>query len=325
VQLGLNADAGVVLVADLGATHSRVEVSDLAGRPLAEQAMDMPIADGAETVLHEVERMFEDLLVAADRDHSAVRGIGIGVPGPVEFAAGRTINPPIMPGWHGYPIRDRFIEAYGAPTLVDNDVNIMALGEHWATHPNVDDLLFVKIGTGIGSGLILGGRLHRGAQGAAGDIGHIPAGPESMPCRCGNLGCLEASAGGGALAARLEKAGYQTQNSRDVVALVQAGNREAVQAVREAGRLIGGVLASTVNLLNPSVIVIGGDMARAGEHLLAGIREFVYRRSTALSTGHLQILTSRLGERAGIVGAAAMAIEHVLAPTMVDQLVSTPQ
>lgn len=318
-MLGFNSEAGVVLVADLGATHSRLAVSDLAARPLAETRLEMDIGEGPEAVLGKVEAAFEQLLQTAGVPDERVGGIGVGVPGPVEFAAGRAVNPPIMPGWHGYPIRDRLADRFSVPVLVDNDVNIMALGEHWVMDPAPPDLVFVKVGTGIGSGLILGGKLHRGAQGAAGDMGHVQiATEEPVLCACGNTGCLEAAAGGRALAAQLAAKGYPTRNSRDVVALARDGNPDAVQAVREAGRLIGRVLAATVNLVNPGVIVVGGDVAQAGEQLLAGIREVVYRRSTALSTSRLQIVPSELGDRAGITGAAAMVIEHILAPATLE-------
>jgi predicted NBD/HSP70 family sugar kinase len=316
--LGFNPDAGIVLVADLGATHSRLAVSDLAGEPLEELSADLDIAQGPDIVLDWVAAGFAELISAARRSQNDVRGIGIGVPGPIEFAAGRAVNPPIMPGWHDYPIRNRFVDAYGVPVLVDNDVNIMALGEHWVMTPTVNDFLFVKVGTGIGSGLMLGGSLQRGALGAAGDIGHVMAGGADVLCRCGNVGCLEASAGGAALARDLAANGHATSNGRDVVALVRAGNHDAIQAVREAGRLLGRVLASTVNLLNPAMIMIGGDLAEAGEQLLAGVREVVYQRSTALATSTLQIKAATLGDRAGITGAAAMVIEDVLAPQSID-------
>ena len=225
-----------------------------------------------------------------------------------------------MPGWDGYDIRGRFGDIYDCPVLVDNDVNIMALGEHWVRNDAPDDFIFVKVGTGIGSGLILGGVLQRGAKGTAGDIGHIRAGSGDVVCRCGNRGCLEASAGGGALAQQLAEQGFATENSRDVVALARAGNRDAVRAIRDAGRLVGEVLAAVVNLLNPAVIVIGGDVADAGEHLIAGIREVVYRRSTALSTSDLRITPSSLGDRAGITGAAAMAIERLVSPSYINEV-----
>ena len=317
-MLEFNAQSGIVLVADLGATHSRLAVCDLDANPLAEMCRDLDIADGPEAVLSWVLSSFVDLTAEVGRTTDDVRGIAIGVPGPVDFVAGRAVHPPIMPGWDGYDIRDRFSERYGVPVLVDNDVNIMALGEYWVMSPKVDDFIFVKVGTGIGSGLIVGGRIQRGARGAAGDIGHVQAGSASVVCRCGNPGCLEASAGGAAIARDLASKGYDATGGRDVVALVQAGNQDAIQAVRAAGRLIGSVLAAVVNLLNPAVISVGGDVAEAAQQLLAGIRETVYQRSTALSTNELQITTGSLGDRAGIIGAAALVIEHMFDPESVD-------
>lgn len=316
--LGFDTRSGVVLVADLGATHSRLAVCDLAANPLAEARLDIDIADGPDPVLSWVLKTFEELTTEAGRNAGDVRGIGIGVPGPVDLSAGRAAHPPIMPGWDDWPIQDRFVECYGVPVLVDNDVNIMALGEHWVMDPKVDDFVFVKVGTGIGSGLILDGRLHRGARGAAGDIGHVQAGSANVMCRCGNPDCLEASAGGAAIARALRELGHNAAGSSDVVALVQAGNYDAIQAVRAAGRLIGSVLAAMVNLLNPAVIAIGGDLAEAGQQLLAGIRETVYQRSTALSTNELRITTGSLGDRAGIIGAAALVIDHIFDPEAVD-------
>jgi len=168
----------------------------------------------------------------------------------------------------------------------------------------------------------LGGRLHRGANGAAGDLGHVRAAGDEVVCRCGNNGCLEAAAGGAALAAELSSLGLSAHDSRDVVRLVSEGNKDAVRAVRGAGRLIGRVLASMVNLLNPSVIMIGGDLASAGQQLLAGIREVVYQRSTTLSTTELKITTSSLGDRAGVTGAAAMVIDHILTPHAIDSVLA---
>jgi predicted NBD/HSP70 family sugar kinase len=319
-MLTFNRDAGVVLVADLGATHSRIGVSDLAGSPLAETSAAMDIADGPEIVLAWVQEQFVELLQQLGRDADAVRGIGIGVPGPVAFDTGQAVNPPIMPGWDGFSIPDWFGERYDALVLVDNDVNIMALGEYWVHWRHVEHLLFVKAGTGIGCGIVAGGRIHRGAQGAAGDIGHIRlSGHEHVVCRCGNMGCLEAVAGGRALAEQLTAEGVEAADSRAVVELVRAGNAQAVRAVREAGRGLGAILAGAVNFFNPSVIVIGGDLGEAYEQVLAGIREVTFQRSLPLATRDLQTVPSRLGDRAGVVGAAVMVIERVLAPEAIDE------
>lgn len=316
--LAFNSDRGVVLAADVGATHSRFAVSDLNSEPIVETTVDLPVSDGPDAVLGVAESSFDALLDQTGRSTADIAGVGIGVPGPVDFTAGRAVHPPIMFGWHDYPIRERFSDQYGVTTLVDNDVNIMALGEYWSIGRSVEDLLFVKVGTGIGSGLILGGHLHRGARGAAGDIGHIQAGATDVVCRCGNTGCLEASAGGSALAGQLKAMGYDTANSRDVVDLVETGNADALRVLREAGRLIGEALSSVVNLLNPELVVIGGDLARPGQTLVAAVREVVYQRSLPLSTANLRIQESPLGDRAGVIGAAALVLDHVLHPDEVD-------
>ncbi|WP_436839199.1 ROK family protein [Nonomuraea angiospora] len=319
-----NKSARIVLAADLGATHARLAVTDLAATMLAEQEVEMPIARGPEAVLTWLVDTFRELLTECDRRLADVCGVGVGLPGPVEHDTGKPVNPPIMPGWDGFPVPDWLGARLGVPVLVDNDVNMMALGEYWAGRSGAEHLIYVKIGTGIGCGIISGRSLHRGAQGAAGDIGHIrvPSSEENVVCRCGNVGCLEAVAGGAALAARLHAAGRETADSRDVVRLVRAGNTEAIQLVRQAGREVGVVLASIVNFFNPAVILIGGDLAGAGEHLLAGLREVIYSRSLPLATQHLSIRVSELGDRAGVVGAAVMMIEHMLSPEAVDQALS---
>jgi predicted NBD/HSP70 family sugar kinase len=321
-MFAFNRDAGVVLAADLGATHSRLAITDLGGEVLVEDAQEIAISEGPEAVLSWLEKTFDGLLDQVGRAHSDVRGVGVGVPGPVEFATGTPVAPPIMPGWDGYRVSDRLADHFGAPTLVDNDVNIMALGEHWKAWRAYDHLLFVKVGTGIGCGIITDGRIHRGAQGAAGDIGHIHVPGNEEICRCGNRGCLEAVAGGGAMAARLRSLDIEAQNSRDVVRHVRDGRPEAMQLVRQAGRELGEVLAASVNFFNPGVIVIGGDIAHADEHLLAGVREVVYQRAVPLGTRSLRIVRSALDDRAGVIGAAVMVIEHVLAPDVVDRMLA---
>jgi predicted NBD/HSP70 family sugar kinase len=315
-RFAFNEDAGLVLAADLGATHSRLAVTNLGGDVLAEDRGDIRIATGPEAVLGWVDERFGAMLREAGRSADDVTGIGIGVPGPVEHANGRPRNPPIMPGWDGYPIPDRFSERFGVPVLVDNDVNIMALGEHWSHWPDIDQMLFVKVGTGIGCGIVAEGTIHRGAEGAAGDIGHIRVATaedaDDVVCSCGNVDCLEALAGGRAMAEQLRAAGYEVETARGVVELARAGEPAAVQLVRESGRLVGEVLAAAVNFFNPSVIVVGGDVAEAHEQLLAGVREVVYQRSLPLATRHLRVVRSQLADRAGVIGAAVMVIEDLL-------------
>jgi predicted NBD/HSP70 family sugar kinase len=318
-SLVFNPASGVVLAADLGVTHARLGVTDLDGNVLAELADDLEIARGPEHVLDVVGDQLSELLRQAGKDLTDVRGVGVGVPGPVEFATGRPVSPPIMPGWDGYAIPDHLMARFDVPILVDNDVNIMAVGEHWTNWRAERNFLFVKVGTGIGCGIIAASTIYRGEQGAAGDIGHIRVpGHEDVICECGNTGCLEAVAGGRALARAAREIGFEARNSRDVVALARAQNVQILRLVRQSGRVLGEVLSGLVNAFNPSVIVIGGDVAEAHEQLFAGVREVVYQRATPLATQHLEIARSTLGDRAGTLGAAALAIEHVLSPEVVD-------
>ena len=282
-MLAFNRDAGVVLAGDLGATHSRVAVTDLAGEVLAQDVHDIAVAEGPEVVLAWLEETFDRLLLEIGRASEDVRGIGVGLPGPVEFAAGRPVSPPIMPGWNLYPVGERLGERFSAPALVDNDVNIMASASTGRTGETKSSSCSSRSGAGSVRASSPTAACTEASDGAAGDIGHIHLPDhDDVICRCGNLGCLEAIAGGAALATRLRDLGVDASTGRDVVAQVLHGQQDAVRLIRQAGHAIGGVLATCVNMLNPAVIVIGGDMAGAGEPLLAGIREVVYRRSLPL-------------------------------------------
>jgi predicted NBD/HSP70 family sugar kinase len=318
VLLEFNHRHGVVLVADLGATHGQMAVLDLAGRPLAELSAELRIADGPQPVLDWVGERFATLLTEAGCSASAVRGIGIGVPGPVEFETGRVHQPPIMPGWDAYPIVDHVRKRFDVPVLVDNDANLMALGEHVAHHRDCPAMVLVKVATGIGAGVIANGSVYRGIDGGAGDIGHVRLhGHDGARCMCGSYGCLAAVASGGALAQQLTAHGVPTASSREFFGRVAAGHPEATRLARAAGQLLGEVLATVVCLINPGVLVIAGDLAE--NHFVAGVREMLYQRALARATRHLQVTTSQLRERAGVVGAHAMVMESVYAPEAVDR------
>ncbi len=328
-RLTFRADGGHVLVADLGATSIDVAVTSLDGKILAHHAEPAQIEAGPERCLDRVEVLFDSLLRTTERLPGRLWGVGIALPGPVEFDTGRPISPPIMPGWDDYAVRERFAERYGAPVWVDNDVNVLALGE-WrsgiaAGHDNV---VVVKIGTGIGAGIISDGRLHRGAQGSAGDVGHIQVSDDpAVVCRCGNIGCLEALAGGGAIGRAGEAAARDGRSARlrvaldqhgsvtaeDVARAASAGDPIAVALLQVAGRRVGQMLAGIVNFFNPSLIVIGGGVANSPDQLLAAIRESIYRRSLPLATRELQIHRSSLGGQAGVIGASSMVVDQLFA------------
>lgn len=320
-QFAFRADAAVVVAVDMGATRLRMGITDLSGRILAHREFVFDIAAGPDAVLSIVERVAVEQLGEIGRERSEVAAVGIGIPGPVEFATGRPINPPIMPGWSGFDIHAWGERVFRAPTVVDNDVNVMALGERTFAWSGVDDFLFIKVSTGIGAGTLAGGMLRRGVNGAAGDIGHAPISRlPDVTCTCGNRGCLEAIASGVAIARALRDKGYHVTTALDVVELTRSGNVDAIHAVRQAGRDIGEILTVAVALLNPAVIAIGGSLAQVAEHLIAGIREVVYSRSVPLSTENLTIVPSRVGSDAGLHGASRLASDVALSPQRVNQL-----
>jgi glucokinase len=324
-QFALNVTGHSVLAADVGASHVRVAISDLAGSVIAEELEELDIAHGPVVVLDRVRSIGSTLLESVGDVAGQLLAVGVGLPGPVEHATGRPINPPIMPGWDRFDVAGTLGEHFGVPVLVDNDVNIMALGERELAWPDVDDLMFVKVATGIGAGVISGGSLQRGAQGTAGDLGHVyvSRGAETF-CRCGNRGCLEAVASGSAIARQLATEGAdEVHSSTDVVELVRRGNIDAIQAVRQAGRDLGEVLTTCVSLMNPSTIIIGGALSAAGEFLIAGVREAIYTRAMPFATQHLQITQSRIGADAAIAGAGVLAIQFALSRERVDAMVAS--
>ena len=316
-RLALNPQGGFVLVADLGVRGAHLAVVDLSQRVHAHTHVDIDVADGPDPVLDTVEAQLAKLRGTV-RGGGPVRAAVIGVPGPVDGRHGVPVRPPIMPGWHGYPVTARLRRTFGCPVQLENDVNLRALGEARALPADQSPLLFVKVGTGIGGGLITqAGALHHGADGAAGDIGHIRVrGAPEIRCVCGNVGCIEAVASAAAIARRLGGesgvSGTVAATIDDVRALVSRGDPTAVGLVREAAGLIGEVVATLVHFYNPARVTIGGSVAAASDELLAGIRAVVYQVALPLATRNLVLANSVLGEYAGVAGATVLGIEQAL-------------
>lgn len=320
--LDLNRDFAVVLSADIGEQHIRVAVTDLQPRILTEISETFDILRGPAVVLNWIEEQFEVLLSKIGKTTGDVLGIGIGLPAPVDYANGRVVGPSVMVGWDNFEIRQHLEERFGVPVYAENDVNLLALSDHRQRRTNVSEMVFVKVGTGIGSGIITEGRLYRGAQGAAGDIGHIQFAREPAPlCRCGKIGCVEARAAGWAIARELRKEGIEAHTARDVTRLVEFGQPLAIHLVRESGRILGEVMTSLVSILNPQMIVIGGTLAIANDHLLAGIRELVYKRSLPLATRELELVISPPDPDAGIMGAAILVVEEQMKAQNVEMVI----
>lgn len=318
VQLAFDDRSPTVLTADLGATHGRLAVCTPAGEVLRERVIDTEVARGPERVLGRVCGLLEKLREEEGRAPASVCGVGMGVPGPVDHARGRTVRPHIMPGWHDFPIAAYLEDRLGVPACVDNDANVMALGEQRVAYPGERSLLFVKVGTGIGAALVLDGEVFRGADGAEGDIGHAKIAGLDSVCACGARGCLASTASGSAMARDLSAAGLRARTCSDVVALAQRGEPLALNVLREASRLLGRVLATVISMVNPERLVIGGDIAHVHEHFLPGLRETLAQLTQPLASANLTISTSRLGDRAGTLGAAVMVTDAVFGATAVD-------
>ncbi|MFK4264424.1 ROK family transcriptional regulator [Streptomyces milbemycinicus] len=312
---------------DIGATSVDVAVTNAELEVLGHLNQPMDVREGPVAVFEQVLDMAGKLKAAGLVE--GFDGAGIGVPGPVRFPEGVPVAPPIMPGWDGFPVREALSQELGCPIMVDNDVNLMAMGEqHAGVARNVADFLCVKIGTGIGCGIVVGGQVYRGTTGSAGDIGHIQAVPGGRPCACGNRGCLEAHFSGAALArdavqvaqqglstdlaARLATNG--TLTAADVAAAATAGDTAVLDLIREGGTRVGEVVAGLVSFFNPGLLVIGGGVTGLGHTLLAAIRTQVYRQSLPLATGNLPIVLGELGSTAGVTGAARLISDHLFSP-----------
>lgn len=319
----LNPDFGVFLLAATGAHGMHLGLADATGALCEVRFETIEIASGPEAVLGRVCAGFDALLASCGRTVRDVCGIGISVPGPVAFDEGRVVRPPVMTGWDHYRIPDYFAARFDAVVMVDNDANLMALGEHRLNFRDIDDLLYLTVGAGVGAGLILSGALQRGALGAAGDLGHWfmpPMGSTAPPlqCQCGNLGCLEAYTSGWALVRDLQRAGRTgVKHVGDLMALAAAGDTVVLQMLATAGERIGDALTLAVSLLNPAMIVVGGELVH--DHFLAALRQAVYRRAPPLATRQLQIVASPLGQTAGLHGVAQMMVDTVFEPLTVDR------
>jgi glucokinase-like ROK family protein len=324
--LQLHSGLGVLLCANLGATSVEVGVLAPDLRVLARHEEAIDVRAGPGLVLSRMRTLMRELLARRSIAARQVIGIGVGVPGPVDFASGQLVEPPLMPHWDSYSIRDDLRADYDAPVWVDNDVNLMALGELWRLKRALPNFLVIKVGTGIGCGVVCHGEVYRGANGSAGDVGHICVDPGGPRCHCGNLGCVETMAAGPAIARQATEAARSGRSSmlaerladqgqltpEDVGHASRAGDTAANAIVQSVGLLIGQMLASVVNFFNPSHVFVGGGVTRIGPLFLAALRQSVYQRSLALSTRHLEIVYTPLGEQAGLIGAGVLALQQTL-------------
>ncbi|TIX90795.1 ROK family protein [Rhizobium sp. P44RR-XXIV] len=320
--LAVSEYAGTILVANIGETHIHLAVMDIQPAIIAQKTIPLSSPDSPSKTLDQIKAAFTELLTNGSAAKRLLFGVSLSLPTPVDYKRGCVVGPSVLPGWDEFDIKSHMGQFYDAPIYVENDVNLMTIYEHRHNFRHVDDMFFIKAGTGIGSGIVTGGRIFRGAQGAAGDIGHIQFSSDDPPlCRCGKLGCVEARAGGWAIARDLSERGISAENARDVVTLVEKNKPEAIMLVRRAGQTIGEVASDVVSLLNPSLIVVGGTLARTGEFLLSGVRELVYQRCLPLATRDLQIVLADPHPDSALFGAAHLLLEDVFSKTKVDALI----
>lgn len=319
----LDPDGAVIGIIDVGGSRTRVGLADLAGELLDDQLLDENVEAGPELILGWAVESLRQMIGSLHRATHRILVV-VGLPGPIDFATGEVVSPPIMSNWRGFDVREYLDSRIDAPILIENDVNLIALAEQRLDYPDAQIMLVIKLGTGVGGGLVINGELLRGARGAAGDIGHTQATrAHGAQCRCGHVGCVEAVAGGWALVQTLQSRGLEVANVTDVARLVSNGDPTATSHVRAALRVVGQAAAQAVSLLNPDTVVIAGEMLKAGDAVLATIREGVYQYSLPLATHDLRIAPSGLGPLVGLKGGAQLGIDVLTGRTVMPQLGST--
>ncbi len=325
IMLNFNYSAGHVIGVDIGANHLLAILADLEGNVVAELSQSFNIDMGPEKGLPIVIDHIRQLM-----HHSAVKGgrllgLGVAVPGPLDHTSGMVVAPPIMPGWNLFPLKKYLTQEFNLSVQVDNDANLGALAEKWrGAGIGQQHLAYVKIGTGIGCGLVLDGKVYRGQRGSAGEIGHITITRDGPPCRCGSYGCLESMAASPAIVNRLKlaiQAGRESSlknramleelTPQDIGKAAYEGDRLAREIIEDAARYIGIALANLINLFNPGMIILGGGVAAIGDLVLNPIKETVRQRSLVASYEDTCIVTGKLGRDSVAIGAATLVLQEI--------------
>ena len=311
VFLVLEPSAGCALGIDFGHTHVRVALSDLSHRVMSEREAAIAVDEDPIGSLDTAAKLAATMLAEAGVGAANVIGCGMGVPGPVDYRRGRVGSTSILPGWLGIQAADEMSRRLQLPVVVDNDANLGALAEaSWGAARGHENVAYIKASSGIGAGLVLGGRLHRGANGTAGEIGHDIVDEAGPFCRCGNRGCLEALAGGTAIAESLNRSRREALTLSQILDLAKDGDLTCRRALAEVGRQLGVAAAKLCNLVNPDRVVLGGLLGRAGEVVLEPMRESVRRYAVDSARAAVEIVPSALGERAGVLGALALVLRE---------------
>ncbi|SYZ33186.1 Glucokinase [Propionibacterium australiense] len=308
--LEIAPDYGIIAAADIGEQHSFIALCSMEPTIMASREMALDVSAGPDELLGTICHVVEELTTEPAMKDRPLLCLGLSLPAPVDWGSRTVSGYSVLREWDGYDIQATVHAELGVPVFVENDVNAMALTEKRSFWRSTRSLFYVKIGRGIGSAIFMNGELYRGAQGAAGDIGHIQLASGDAPtCRCGNRGCLESLTAGWALERDLRRAGVEVSGVDDIVALAQAQDMQVLRALRQGGRLLGETVAQATSLLNPEVIVVGGSLASSDGLMLAGVRQVVYERALPLATKRLHVVSARSGPMAGVLGAAQLAAD----------------
>ncbi len=311
-QYRLNEAFGYILSMELRTTSAHLAIADFNCELIWQHAFPILIEAGPESVLTELLQAARTLIAQSGLDDRQIKGIGMGLPGPVDFERGTPVAPPLMPNWDQYPIKAFWAEHFDCPCFIDNDVNNMALGEHAiGLRFGVPHFIYVEAGAGIGAGVVYNGNLYRGADGSAGDIGHFPIGGPSK-CWCGKYGCLEAEASLNAILLQMKEEAGMPVLFEDIKQAVLRLDSGTLERIRRSAQQIGQVLAAVVNFSNPSLVVLGGKLTELGDIFLASVRKSIYENTLPLASRHLQIRTSAAGEKVGLMGGAYMTIDQLI-------------
>jgi predicted NBD/HSP70 family sugar kinase/DNA-binding transcriptional ArsR family regulator len=307
--LSFSRAAGAAVGIDFGKRHLRVAAADLSHTILASAERPTRTDDPAETGLDTATQLVEEVLAEAEVPRRDVIGVGLGLPGPIDMRSGRVGSSSILPGWVGVRAAEAFGSRLGMPVFVDNDANLGALAElRWGAAAGCRNAAYLKVSTGIGAGLILNGRLFHGSGGMAGEIGHTIIQEQGPVCRCGKRGCLETLAGAAALLELLRGTHGPDLTTQGLLAAAASGDSGARRVLADAGRHIGTAVATLCDLMNPELIVVGGELSAAGEVLLDPLREQVHRHAIPATARGLEIVPGVLGPRAELLGTLALVL-----------------
>ncbi|MGW1076898.1 ROK family transcriptional regulator [Streptomyces sp. NPDC002537] len=319
-SVSLSGDAGIVVGVDFGHTHLRVAIGNLAHRVLAEDAEPLDVDASAAQGLDRAEHLVKRLITEAGINPAKIVGVGLGVPGPIDVGSGTLGSTAILPGWAGTNPRDDLAARLNVPVHVDNDANLGALGELvWGAGRGATDLAYIKVASGVGAGLVINGQIYRGPGGTAGEIGHITLDEAGPVCRCGNRGCLETFTAARYVLPLLHSAHGTDLTVPRMVELARAGDPGCRRVIADVGRHIGSGVANLCNLLNPSRVVLGGDLADSGELVLGPIRESVARYAIPSAARQLEVVPGALGGRSEVLGALALVLSEMGDSTLLDE------